>query len=162
MNKTTTMIPASFLRRLGAWLYDGLIVTALSMLAGAIGLGIAAMLNQIGIIDLTQYVDISDYLSRHPIISPIYTAYLFALPIFFYAYFWCKHGQTLGMQAWRLKLQNKKGENLRLMQALIRMATSGFGLGNLLVLINQSRQSLQDLMAECEMVYLPTEKKKGR
>ncbi len=160
MNKTTTPIPAGFLRRLGAWLYDGLIVISLSMFAGAIGLGVTAALNQMGLIHLTNYVDVSDYLSRHPIASPIYTLYLFALPIFFYAYFWCKYGQTLGMQAWRLKLQNADGKNLRLMQALIRMATSGFGLGNALVLINKSRQSLQDLMAECEMVYVPLKKKK--
>lgn len=158
MTKKVQSIPASFWRRCGAWLYDGLIVIALLMFAGAIGLGIAALMANSGVITTDGYIDISDYLGRHEIASLIYSFYLFLIPIAFYGYFWCHHGQTLGMQAWRLKLQTPSGQKLKFTQALIRLATAAFGLGNFLVLINQSKQSLQDLMAECEMVYLPKEK----
>jgi len=50
-------------------------------------------------------------------------AYKFALlPIawFFFAWFWSKSGQTLGMQAWRIKMTNKEGELVTFAKALAR------------------------------------------
>jgi len=56
------------------------------------------------------------------------------------------------LKAWKLKLQNKDGSNIRIAQACIRMGTSAFGLGNLLAPFSKEKQSFQDLMAECEMI----------
>ena len=39
----------------------------------------------------------------------IYRVYLVALIILFYGWFWRKSGQTLGMQAWRIKLESVSG-----------------------------------------------------
>jgi uncharacterized RDD family membrane protein YckC len=87
--------------------------------------------------------------------SLLYTAWLAAIIIGFYAWFWVRAGQTIGMRAWRLRVQNKDGSNITLTQALIRMATSAFGLGTLMVLF--SDKSFQDIWAECEMVVLTKE-----
>ena len=77
--------PASLIRRLAAFLYDSLLLIALFMLLTAI----AVRLNDGEAIE--------------------HLAYKFALlPIawFFFAWFWSKSGQTLGMQAWRIKMTN--------------------------------------------------------
>ncbi|MDO6704868.1 RDD family protein [Photobacterium sp. 1_MG-2023] len=150
----TKQYPGLF-RRIGAWIYDALVVAAVLMLAGGLAMAVVAILLNTGILTLAPYIDASEYLSRHSVAAPLYSMYLALSVIGFYAYFWCKAGQTLGMRAWKLRIQNADGSNIRLTQALIRMATSAFGLGNLMVPFSTTKQSFQDLMAECEMVLLP-------
>lgn len=152
--KLAKQYPGLF-RRLGAWLYDSLVVAAVLMLAGGAAMAIAALLLHFGLFELGSYQDLSAYMTQHPVVGLLYTAYLTLVIIGFFAYFWCKGGQTLGMRAWKLRLQNKDGSNIRLTQALIRMGTSAFGLGNLLAPFSKEKQSFQDIMAECEMVVLP-------
>ncbi|WP_299019452.1 RDD family protein [uncultured Photobacterium sp.] len=141
-------------RRLGAWLYDSLVIAAVLMLAGGVAMAIAALMLHLGLLELGNYQDVSAYMTQHPVVGILYTGYLALVIISFFAYFWCKGGQTLGMRAWKLRLQNKDGSNIRLTQALIRMGTSAFGLGNLIAPFSQEKQSFQDIMAECEMVVL--------
>ncbi|MGF1725242.1 RDD family protein [Photobacterium nomapromontoriensis] len=145
----------SLFRRLAAWFYDSLIIAAVLMLAGGVAMGIMAVFLSLGVVDTTGYEDVSAYMTLHPVVSLIYTAYLAFIIMGFYTYFWCKGGQTLGMRAWKLRLQNKDGSNIRITQALIRMATSAFGLGNLLAPFSQEKKAFQDIMAECEMIVLP-------
>ncbi|MGR5148386.1 RDD family protein [Photobacterium alginatilyticum] len=152
--KLTKQYPGLF-RRLGAWLYDSLVVAAVLMLAGGTAMACVAILLNLGILSLGNYQDASAYLTEHPVVSMLYTAYLALVIIGFFAFFWCRGGQTIGMRAWKLRLQNKNGTNIRLTQALIRMGTSAFGLGNLLAPFNKEKQSFQDMMAECEMIVLP-------
>ncbi|WP_273858482.1 RDD family protein [Photobacterium sp. GSS17] len=145
----------SLFRRIAAWLYDSLVVAAVLMLAGGLAMGIMAILLSTGLVDITGYEDVSDYMTRHPVVGVIYPTYLATAVISFYTYFWCVGGQTLGMRAWKLRIQNKDGSNIRPTQALIRMATSAFGLGNLIAPFSKEKQSFQDIMAECEMVVIP-------
>lgn len=141
----------SLLRRLGAWFYDTLIVTAILMVAGALAMAIVATLLAVGVLTLGDYQDASAYLMSNPTASMLYSAYLAIVIIGFYSYFWTQAGQTLGMRAWKLKLQNEDGSHIKITQAFIRIVTSAFGLGNLLA-FNNKRRSMQDIMAECEMV----------
>ena len=141
----------SLLRRLGAWFYDTLIVIAILMVAGAIAMAIIATLLHFEVFALGDHQDVSGYLISDPTASVLYTAYLVTIIIGFYTYFWTQAGQTLGMRAWKLKLQNEDGSHFKITQAFIRITTSAFGLGNLLA-FNNRRRSMQDLMAECEMV----------
>ena len=62
--------------------------------------------------------------------QPLYSAWLALVICGFYTWFWTRAGQTIGMRAWRLRIQNVDGSNIRITQALIRLATSTFGLGN--------------------------------
>ena len=105
----------------------------------------------VGVLTLGDYQDASAYLMSNPTASMLYSAYLAIVIIGFYSYFWTQAGQTLGMRAWKLKLQNEDGSHIKITQAFIRIATSAFGLGNLLA-FNNKRRSMQDIMAECEMV----------
>jgi len=80
---------------------------------------------------------------------------------FFYVYFWCKGGQTIGMRAWRLKVRNLDGTQITKPQALIRAITALLGLGNLLVLVDfKNKRSLQDYLAKTEVITLSKEENK--
>jgi len=143
---------ASFFRRLGAYVYDVFAIGAVLMVAAIVALTWVTLANKIGLIDLSLYKDSADYLSQ----SFVYFTYLCLVIIGFYAYFWTKAGQTIGMKAWRLRVQNTDGSNITLMQSIIRMATSAFGLGNIMALLT-SRNAFQDLWANCEVVVLTKE-----
>lgn len=145
---------ANFWRRLGAWLYDALIVLALLMVGGALGLGVANLLVATGLATLKEGED-----AAHLLQHPLYSAWLAAIMIGFYGWFWVRGGQTIGMRAWRLRIQNQDGSNIRVTQALIRMATSAFGLGNLLALFG--KRAFQDIWAECEVVVLSKEENRA-
>ncbi|WP_434356903.1 RDD family protein [Parasalinivibrio latis] len=146
---------AGFFRRLGAFIYDGLVVVALLMLAGALGVGFGATLIELGLVSMTGYVDISDFMTSHPVASQIFTFYMAAVLLGFFVFFWCRGGQTLGMRAWRLRVQNSDGSNITIMQALIRLSTACLGLGNLLVIFDPKNKAFQDHFAKCEVIVLP-------
>lgn len=141
---------AGLLRRLGALLYDYLVVISLLVIAGFIGMGIAQLLLVTGLVTLPEGKDVSWLLT-----GPLYSAWL-ALVIFgFYIWFWTRAGQTIGMRAWRLRIQNVDGSNIRITQAIIRLATAAFGLGNLMCLFDRQRpKAFQDIWAECEVIVL--------
>lgn len=158
---TSDYQPAGFFRRIGALIYDLLIVFAIAMLAaGFVMLGFL-IATQLGV-SLDPYLDASDFLSNHPIASPLYTFYLVAVIAGFYCYFWCRAGQTVGMKTWRLRLQNLDGSLITVTQALIRLATACLGLGNLLVLFDTNSRAFQDHFAKCDMVVLPKPPKRNK
>lgn len=143
---------ASFFKRFGAYLYDLFALGAVLMLATIFALLVVVIGNKMGAIDLTLYQDEGDYLGH----SRIFLLYLCMVIVSFYGYFWTLGGQTIGMKAWRLRVQNSDGNNISFTQALIRMSTSAFGLGNLLAFL-KGRNAFQDLWAECEVVVLTKE-----
>jgi uncharacterized RDD family membrane protein YckC len=143
---------ATLFKRLGAYLYDLFALAAVLMLSVILAILVVIIGNNMGLINLSAYKDIADYLGK----SDIFVAYLGFVTVGFYAYFWTKGGQTIGMKAWRLRVQNSDGSNISLTQALIRMATSAFGLGNILALFS-NRNAFQDLWSECEVIVLTKE-----
>jgi uncharacterized RDD family membrane protein YckC len=143
---------AGLFKRLGAYLYDLFALVAVLMLSVIVAILVVVISGKIGLINLDAYKDTADYLSQ----SSIFAAYLAFITIAFYAYFWTRGGQTIGMKAWRLRIQNSDGSNISFTQSLIRMATSAFGLGNILVLF-RGRNAFQDLWAECEVIVLTKE-----
>lgn len=144
---------AGLLRRLGALIYDYLVVISLLIIAGFIGMGVAHLLLATGMASVPEGKDASWLLT-----SPFYSAWLALVICGFYTWFWTRAGQTIGMRAWRLRIQNTDGSNIRITQALIRLATAAFGLGNLLCLFNRkSPRAFQDIWSECEVIVLSKE-----
>ncbi|MBL0458165.1 RDD family protein [Aeromonas enteropelogenes] len=145
---------AGLLRRLGALLYDALVVTSLLIIAGFIGMAVAKLLLVTGMASVPAGEDSLWLLTRHRY-SLIYTLWLTFVICGFYTWFWTRAGQTIGMRAWRLRIQNEDGSNIRITQALIRLATAAFGLGNLMCLFNRKEpRAFQDIWAECRVVVL--------
>ncbi|EQD76500.1 RDD family protein [mine drainage metagenome] len=54
----------------------------------------------------------------------LYWIFLLGLPWLFLTWFWIHGGQTLGMKAWRLRLQDHQGQAVRLGAASIRFAVA--------------------------------------
>jgi uncharacterized RDD family membrane protein YckC len=86
--------------------------------------------------------------------------------IAFAAYFvtwWSLTGQTPGMRALGIKVLPTRGERLPPRQGLVRtigmvIAAVPFFAGYLLILINERRRGLHDLIARTVVVYVETEK----
>jgi uncharacterized RDD family membrane protein YckC len=97
----------SILRRLGAMLYDSVLLLAILMLA----IGIIAI--PYGLATGTQLYEKYKFLEQ---------IYLSAIIVTFYIYFWTRGGQTLGMRAWRFRVIGDDGANLRSSTALKRLA----------------------------------------
>ena len=94
--------PASLLRRLGAILYDALLILALLFLAT---IPFIALRNG-------EPVEASGNLP--------YQLVLGAVIFVFFVGFWMRSGRTLGMQSWGLQLETADGQVPTLAQASIR------------------------------------------
>ncbi|MGM0430311.1 MAG: RDD family protein [Pseudomonadota bacterium] len=145
---------AGFTRRLAAWVYDLLVAAAIIMLASALALLFAALLTSFNWLVLSDDMDHAAWLAQ----GPWYSLYLITVVAIFFGWFWKRSGQTLGMRAWRLKLQNRDGSRLTNRQVFIRLLTCCGGLGNLWVLFDfKNRRAWQDYAAGTEVVTLSKE-----
>ncbi|GAB1623059.1 RDD family protein [Agarivorans albus] len=148
---TTSLPTAGFFRRLGAYIYDALMAIAIGMVATMLGLAAVAIGTNIGLITLPEGVEHSTYL-----VGQIwFQGLIWGSIIMFYIWFWHNHGQTIGMRAWRLRVQNKDGSNISYTQALIRLFTSALGVGNLMVIVTKDNTAFQDIWGRCQVVTLP-------
>ncbi|GIU12064.1 RDD family protein [Shewanella sp. MBTL60-112-B2] len=163
---TTTYMPnnehanfprAGFLKRCGAIVYDLMLAVAVYMVAGAIGFGIFIGFTSSGLIDMAGFEHVSDLLNGTPLYKGIYQFWILACVGLFYISFWSRGGQTLGMRAWRLKIQHPNGQNLSMITAAARLVWSLLGIGNLWILINRDKLALQDMMTRSEVVVLSKE-----
>ncbi|WP_134059236.1 RDD family protein [Rheinheimera aquimaris] len=149
---------AGLIRRLAAMMYDWLILAALWMAAMALALALVALLNAVGLISLASYTDHADFIARHKIWFQLYSVVWFC---WFYLYFWCRGGQTLGMRAWRLLLVQQNGQAVTLRQAILRAITALFGIGNLWLWLRFGKGlALQDQLSNTQVVVLTKEQSK--
>ncbi|MDX1392176.1 MAG: RDD family protein [Rheinheimera sp.] len=150
---------AGLIRRLAAMMYDWLILAALWMLAMALALLLVALLDKAGVISLSRYADPADFITKHKLWFQLYSLGCIS---WFYLYFWCKGGQTLGMRAWRLMLvQQQTGHIINIKQALIRLVTALFGLGNLWLWLRFGKGlALQDQLTQTQVIVLTKEQSK--
>ncbi|WP_426417117.1 RDD family protein [Aestuariirhabdus sp. LZHN29] len=110
--KAETRLPnASLWRRFAAMFYDSLLVIALSMLVTAIYIGIKVMAG--GSEATEQQLNASHG-------DAFLTSLLFIVIFAFFAIFWTRSGQTLGMQAWSIRIENEDGSMISLWQSLLR------------------------------------------
>jgi uncharacterized RDD family membrane protein YckC len=147
--------PPFLLRRLAAIVYDTLLVLPLVMVSVAVFLGIRSLL--VGAPEQDTVVQLDPHLVQL-VAALTVTA--------FYSAFWLKSGQTLGMQAWRIKLVSSDGAPLSLRQALLRcLGATGsalcLGLGYLWCLVDRRGRYWHDYLSGTELVLLPGNKKKA-
>jgi uncharacterized RDD family membrane protein YckC len=101
----------SILRRLGALLYDLILLLGVLMLANAIV--------------VIPYEVINGHpVYEHFIPLTLLRLYLLGVVGAFYVYFWTHGGQTLGMKAWRIQVIGQDGESVGFNSAVKRFAWS--------------------------------------
>ncbi|MED5524715.1 RDD family protein [Gallaecimonas pentaromativorans] len=145
---------ASFGRRLAALCYDYLLACAVFMLAHFLGFALLALAIQLFPALLDGYPDQASFMRD----QPLYSLYLMLCVLGFFLWFWTHGGQTLGMRAWRLKLQSQQGGPVSLKQALLRALCALLGAGTLGVLLGSRRLALQDRASHTEVVLVDTPK----
>ncbi|MCC5854654.1 MAG: RDD family protein [Idiomarina sp.] len=144
---------AGFFRRIAAIVYDSLVITAVVMFAAGLALAVSVALDSAQLLPLATDVDHAERIAD----TLVFRIYLVLVIVTFYAGFWSRGGQTLGMKAWRLRVQGLDGKRISFRQGVVRFFTSLVGLGNFLVLFHPNNQALQDLAAKCEVVVLTPE-----
>ena len=111
----SSIVPAPLLRRLAALLYDALLLAA--VLVAATGLAMLC----VALISGSTAAKDGGILTH----NPFFQTYLLLVCFFFYAGFWVHGGQTLGMRAWRLRVQTQDGKPITWKQALLRFFSAG-------------------------------------
>ncbi|MCL1079801.1 RDD family protein [Parashewanella spongiae] len=148
---------ASFFRRIGAATYDVLVAAGILIFALIFGFIVFTIMVKSGLLSDHGYEIISDTLLAVPVYKAVWQLYLTLVIVSFYAYFWSRGGQTLGMRAWRLKVQHPNGQSLSLITAYARVLWSLLGVGNVFMLLSPEKLSLQDKMTRSEVVILTKE-----
>lgn len=131
---------ASPMKRLGALIYDMLLIISLLMVATGI---VTTAFN-----------------AGEAVEGPLFQSFLFILTYLFLSFFWMRNGQTLGMLAWRLRVQTTEGNRLNFSQCLLRYIVGMFsigvaGAGFLWMFINKQKMTWHDLASGTHVVELP-------
>ena len=143
---STAPVRAGLLRRLGAMLYDGLLLIGVLMVATALFLPLTGGEAVVS--------------GRNPVLEWLYRAALLALIVGFFGVFWTLRGQTLGMASWRLRVEREDGTLLgwgdsvrRLAWALVSLLP--LGLGFLWVLFDPQKRAWHDSLSRTRVVVVP-------
>ena len=132
--------PAGLFPRLAAMFYDSLLLLSVLLVATALALL------------LTRGT-----LHYH---NPFFRTALFLTCFAFYAWFWLHGGQTLGMRAWRLRVQRPDGRPITIWQALLRFlvaipSLALGGIGFFWMLVDRDKMTWYDRFSESVIVRLP-------
>ncbi|CCQ11419.1 FIG023103: Predicted transmembrane protein [Pseudoalteromonas luteoviolacea B = ATCC 29581] len=153
---------AGFFRRCAALIYDGLVVIAFAMLSTVLFLLIIQGFISLGVLTLRGHEDISALVQNTPLLYWLRFALIIGVSVFFFAYFWTKSGQTIGMRAWRLQVVSADGKPLTWAKAALRSITALLGLGNLAVLLDfKHKRALQDRLTGTNVIVLSKEENRS-
>ena len=139
------MINASLPRRLGAMLYDGLLVLALLFLG------------------TLPFVAVRGG-EPVPAGSPGYPLPRLGIAWLFFVLFWSRYGRTLGMQSWGLRIETEAGSRPDLGQCTLRFFVAILswlpgGLGFWWQLVDRDGLSWHDRVSGTRLRYYPKKKK---
>ncbi len=130
--------PAGLGRRLGAMLYDTLLIIAMFFATGFIWVALSGDVVTGVAFQLTLLAEVAG----------------------FFAYCWRKQGETLGMRAWKLRILDDAGElpsfkqiGLRLLIAPLSLAC--FGVGYAWLYLGHNKQTWQDKVSGTLVVHIP-------
>lgn len=132
-----TLPAATLRRRLGAMLYDSMLLIPVEMLVLLI----------VGLINLFVFEGERGV----PDILTILLGLLVAA--WFFVWFWTHGGKTTGMQAWRLNVRDYSGNRISQKQAWIRVTTACFGLANIWKLFDKNNQGWHERLSRTVVVY---------
>ena len=130
---------ASLVKRLLAMMYDSLLIMAVWMLVG--------------------YVFIA-FNDGEAVSGPLFSSTVFLVTFLFFALFWTRSGQTLGMLAWRIRIESDQGQPLSAKQALLRFMAAifsalVFGLGYWWIMFDSNKLGWHDRWSNSRVVQLP-------
>jgi uncharacterized RDD family membrane protein YckC len=136
------MQTAGFLRRVLALIYDSLVIV-----------GIVLFLTLVLVLFNGSYAESGSFASFLQFFILIFSG-----PIF-YSYFWLNKGQTIGMQAWKIRLISINETKLNAKQTFIRCLISVisflfFGIGYFWILYDKNNLSWSDIVTKTKIVKI--------
>lgn len=138
-------------RRLAALLYDSFLVVAIWFLLGyVVQFFSGAGSNQL----------VEGRVQTDPLVDTILFVLMVASALAFYLWFWVQSGQTLGMIAWRIRVESVTGGLITPLQGIIRwlLAWPAFfmlGAGYLWLYLDPEGDALHDRLSGTKVVLLP-------
>ncbi|VAW59362.1 hypothetical protein MNBD_GAMMA11-1968 [hydrothermal vent metagenome] len=152
-NNTSDHSPVSLIKRLLAFMYDLLLLSAIFFV-----MGILATILPTFIVNGGNAIT-----EEHPfflINQIIILSTLFLSGLFFYGWFWTHGGQTLGMKTWRIQLISNKTGRISWKQVVIRYFAAIFswctlGAGFLWSLVDRKKRCWHDILSSSHLVQLP-------
>ncbi len=132
--------PPGVLRRLGALVYDSVLLTGILFVATAV---------------ILPFRGGEAFRPDHP----GYSLYLLGVIFLFFGWFWTHGGQTLGMRAWKIRLCTEDGGPLSWKQASLRffaalLSLGMFGLGFVWAFLDKEKRCWHDRIARTRMMSL--------
>lgn len=143
--------PAGIARRLGAMFYDSLLLLGVTWAVTA--LEIALKVAVVG-------ADAVRESGQRALGGPLLQLSLLVVVFLFFGWFWTRSGQTLGMQAWRIRLDSDEGGRISWPQALVRFAGAAvsaacLGAGYWWMLVDRERLTWHDRWSRSRVVRMP-------
>ncbi|PID61912.1 MAG: hypothetical protein CSB44_05400 [Gammaproteobacteria bacterium] len=128
----TSQVQRIFWRRIGAIFYDTLLMIAIWFVVTAVALFATG---------------------GEAIQNPLYKLLLLLIAFIFCDWCWRRGGQTLGMQAWRIRVVPDKGNVLSHRQTFLRFAVgvATLGLSLLGVWLRQDGKAFHDIVSESSL-----------
>ena len=127
----------SLLRIVAATVYDSLLMLGVWFLVGSLALGI-------------KFVFTGEVSSLHPVTG---MSIVILSTWLYFALFWIYGGKTLGMSSWKLRIVSQDGDQITLLQTIIRFLSniitiSLAGIPLFFRRINKNNSSLSDLLSK--------------
>ncbi|HWR76078.1 MAG TPA: RDD family protein [Thiobacillus sp.] len=141
IDKAIAPLPAPFLVRIAAMIYESLLVTAVVFVASFIIIPVVGEMHAPW--------------QRH-----LFQAYILGVLFAYFSAFWLRSGQTLAMKTWRIRLVNADGGTLSFKQAVLRFFLALLGLllagaGFWWALFDRDRQFLHDRIVGTRLIRVP-------
>jgi uncharacterized RDD family membrane protein YckC len=143
--------PAGLFRRFAAIFYDFLMLIAVLIMAGFLA-------KIIGFIPPVLTDDQPKDLMFW-ILKMSFNFYIYVICYFFFVYPWMRNGQTLGMQAWKIKVVNVDGSNLsyktasiRFFVAILSWLTLGFGFWR--AIFDKEKRTWHDALSQTRLIKM--------
>jgi|APSaa5957512535_1039671.scaffolds.fasta_scaffold99918_2 uncharacterized RDD family membrane protein YckC len=150
MNESENSLePAPLWRRLAAMAYDSILVLAIWMV-------VAFLVLQMFGIENARTVE-GDAVALDPLYKNVLFSAMLLSAWAFFSWFWTHSGQTLGMQAWRIRVVQNDGTAITAAQSGIRFTLAivsflALGLGYLYILINPGKAAMHDTLSGTRVV----------
>lgn len=142
---------SGLMRRLAALIYDSFLLFGITFA----GYGTLLLLLKI----IFHGVDNLEDVQPGPALQWLFAFGWFASMLSYYYISWRKQGQTMGMKAWRLRLQQHDGTLASPKQCIVRgisapLSMLCLGLGYLWILLPNSKGCFHDLITDTEVVVV--------
>jgi uncharacterized RDD family membrane protein YckC len=149
-----TPTTAGLMRRVAAMFYDSLLLFAIGMSVSALFVALRVLIESEDVVRADARAVSGPLLQNALMLSVTMAIALF------YGWFWTRSGQTLGMQAWRLRLQRADGGCVSWRQAMTRLAAAllswlCLGAGYWWLLFDKDGCTWHDRLSNTRIVLLP-------